>query len=295
MYIESGSIILAFDISTTSIIEISASILAFCLLFGLGGWLANKMKSRPPTPERLAELDERLLSREEFTRLASTSQMILAINLYRAETGASLSEAAYIARQKHDEIQHSLLHDDSQHNGDTEENDETVGRWTASGLDIETDHKVMDQLSRGNKIAAIKIFRGFTGCSLREAKAAIDALERDQPFMPRGHRPINYAEDPDLHNQLIALLHEGRTLQAIKIYREYTGCDLRTAKRAVETLALTTNQPAELDSVTRSTILELLQQNRKIEAIKIYREHISCDLRTAKEAVEAMADAHLLK
>lgn len=38
-----------------------------------------------------------------------------------------------------------------------------------------------------------------------------------------------------------------------------------------------------------SDILDALRRGQKIEAIKIYRERTKCDLKTAKDAVEAMA------
>jgi ribosomal protein L7/L12 len=45
-----------------------------------------------PSWERLAELDARLVRRDEVERLLQAGQKIAAIKLYREETGASLGK-----------------------------------------------------------------------------------------------------------------------------------------------------------------------------------------------------------
>jgi len=41
-------------------------------------------------------------------------------------------------------------------------------------------------------------------------------------------------------------------------------------------------------------VLQRLQQNRKIAAVKLVREHLNCSLKEAKEAVETVARKHNL-
>jgi hypothetical protein len=44
-------------------------------------------------------------------------------------------------------------------------------------------------------------------------------------------------ESDSLEGQVLALLEGGRKIQAVKLYREQTGCDLKAARDAVEALA----------------------------------------------------------
>lgn len=102
------------------------------------------------------------------------------------------------------------------------------------------------------------------------------------------------ADDTNLEAELRALLAEGRTIEAIKRYREATGADLATAKEAVEALEPTNPLAAgeAIDPDLEAEIIGLLQGLKKIEAIKLYRERTGMGLKEAKDAVEAMAAAH---
>jgi ribosomal protein L7/L12 len=51
-------------------------------------------------------------------------------------------------------------------------------------------------------------------------------------------------------------------------------------------------QPAEVADGLQTDVLSLLRAGRKIDAIKVYREHTNCGLAEAKQAVEALAAAH---
>jgi len=88
-------------------------------------------------------------------------------------------------------------------------------------------------------------------------------------------------------------------IAAIKLYREQTGSGLAEAKRAVEAIAA--GQPVEhrspdADGVKPDSlegqILVLMQSQKKIEAIKIYRQQTGVGLKEAKDAVEALAAEH---
>jgi ribosomal protein L7/L12 len=99
------------------------------------------------------------------------------------------------------------------------------------------------------------------------------------------------SNDPRLKDQLLALLADGRKIEAISIYREQTGVSLAEAKAAVE--ALNANReiplPAGLDPAVEEEIVGLLQGAKKIKAIKVYRQHTEVGLKEAKDAVEAIA------
>ncbi len=95
--------------------------------------------------------------------------------------------------------------------------------------------------------------------------------------------------------ELKTLLAEGRKIEAIKRYREEFGVGLNEAKEAVEALA----EDGEMPQIERGDpgyvegeIVTLLEQGRKLEAIKLYRDHAQAGLKEAKESVEAIAAKH---
>lgn len=82
----------------------------------------------------------------------------------------------------------------------------------------------------GKKIEAIKLYRGLTGMGLKEAKDAVEALER-------GESIVSKSLDESAEVQMLLLLKQGNKIQAIKLYRERTGAGLKDSKEAVEALA----------------------------------------------------------
>ncbi len=106
---------------------------------------------------------------------------------------------------------------------------------------------------------------------------------------------LSQAQLQEIEGQIRA----GRKIEAIKLFREYTGTDLKEAKDAVERIEaegsawLATgggNAPADgrLSAADRQRVVAALKEGKKIEAIKLYREATGVDLKEAKEAVEAM-------
>lgn len=89
-----------------------------------------------------------------------------------------------------------------------------------------------------------------------------------------------------------------RTVEAIRLYRQRSGCDLKEAKSAVEAMARHIHphgmpysvvpQPTRTD-ITDAQIEAEIRAKRLIEAIKLYRQRNQCNLKEAKSAVEAMA------
>jgi len=98
----------------------------------------------------------------------------------------------------------------------------------------------------------------------------------------------------DLEAEIRSLLADGRKIEAVKLYREQTGAGLAEAKEAVEALERDEARGAEgpADSDLEPEIVSLLEQGRKIEAVKLYREKTGVDLKEAKDAVEAIAAEH---
>jgi ribosomal protein L7/L12 len=104
--------------------------------------------------------------------------------------------------------------------------------------------------------------------------------------------------DRELEDEVRRLLSQGQSIQAIKYYREITGVNLAEAKSAIEAIlaqefggAVPRASTSGWTSPNRDLndeILELLAQDRKIEAIKRYREETGTGLAEAKAAVEAI-------
>src|SRR5262245_55920557 len=98
------------------------------------------------------------------------------------------------------------------------------------------------------------------------------------------------------------LVRAGQKIEAIKLYRQIFNVGLKEAKDAVEALAA--SKPVQLtpgftppaaagqwvgQAQKIQEMMRLIQADRKIEAIKIYREIFGVGLKEAKDAVEALA------
>ncbi|GIL28792.1 hypothetical protein NUM_40460 [Actinocatenispora comari] len=145
---------------------------------------------------------------------------------------------------------------------------------------------VDELLARNDRIGAVKAYRDATGASLRDATDAVLNRHRGRPT------PGSGPGQPDL-SEVRQLLHAGRKIEAIKVYRQLTGVGLREAKETVERLAATGQLPAPTrgpdPAQDLSEVRQLLYAGRKIEAIKVYRQLTGVGLREAKETVERLA------
>lgn len=96
-------------------------------------------------------------------------------------------------------------------------------------------------------------------------------------------------------DEVLALVREGRKIQAIKLYRERADVGLREAKEAVE--ALQSGQPlppapqAPSGDLVQDTI-DCLRRDGKIQAIKLWRERTGQGLKESKESVEEIVRSH---
>jgi ribosomal protein L7/L12 len=103
--------------------------------------------------------------------------------------------------------------------------------------------------------------------------------------------------------EAIVALEQGNTIVAIKLVRSANGMDLRTAKQTVEAY-LSGERNFSTDEVeTRAEVhvhtgdlpseaLAALAKGKRIEAIKIVREHHGLQLKEAKEKVDAYLGKH---
>jgi len=115
---------------------------------------------------------------------------------------------------------------------------------------------------------------------------------------PNCQAPVSAApllDRESLEQQVRVLLDQQQKIEAIKLYRQASGAGLADAKRAVE--ALPAGQPLSVPDTTipeglEGDLLQRLGAGKKIDAIKLYRQHTGAGLKQAKQAVEALGQRH---
>ena len=109
--------------------------------------------------------------------------------------------------------------------------------------------------------------------------------------IPKTQRLADPAFASSLENQVRDLLAQDEKIEAIKAFRQATGTNLKEAMDAVDNIGSGSSwQRAKIIPAERhDQITDLLRQNRKVEAIRIYRETTGVGLKEANDAVEEIA------
>jgi ribosomal protein L7/L12 len=94
------------------------------------------------------------------------------------------------------------------------------------------DQDIHDLIAAGQKIQAIKLYRDRYGAGLKEAKDAVEALEAGHPLPSIGMFPN--AAGATVDDEIDSLLRGRQKIQAVKLYRERYGGDLKAAKDAID-------------------------------------------------------------
>jgi len=103
----------------------------------------------------------------------------------------------------------------------------------------------------------------------------------------------------DKLDQVRKLVASGRTIDAIKLYREITGLGLKEAKDAIDrcadggSLELADDVAARKSALDGGTLADgeikrMLEAGRKFEAVKLLRARSGLDLATAKDIIDSM-------
>jgi ribosomal protein L7/L12 len=103
-------------------------------------------------------------------------------------------------------------------------------------------------IEAGQKIEAIKQYRERTGSGLKEAKDAVEALERGEQL------PTPKAILTTVDQDVVSLVREGKKIAAIKLYREKTGVGLAEAQAAVEAGGDRTRDPSPWKWLCQCTV-----------------------------------------
>lgn len=74
---------------------------------------------------------------------------------------------------------------------------------------------------------------------IQQLQARVAKLERTVAFL-LSKLEIEYVDDPpnNVDPEIFKLVQAGKTIEAIKLYREKTGADLRTAKDFIESMGI---------------------------------------------------------
>ncbi len=102
-----------------------------------------------------------------------------------------------------------------------------------AGLSEGQEHQIKELVAKGQKVAAVKLYREMTGVGLAEAKDAVEAMQSGESIIIP--TPVNIGEpDAFLENRIKRLLAERKKIEAVKAYREAYNCGLKDAKDAVD-------------------------------------------------------------
>ena len=151
------------------------------------------------------------------------------------------------------------------------------------------------------KIHAIKLYRKITGQGLKDSKTAVEHFIENGYWLgfPSETSSQSESDVPDSDNpfaEVERFAKAGQKIQAIKEYRKITGQGLKDSKAAVEHFlgdgywsgfSVETSTTAESEPENPFTEVErLVKADRRIHAIKEYREITGQGVKDSKDAVE---------
>lgn len=93
-----------------------------------------------------------------------------------------------------------------------------------------------------------------------------------------------------LPDDVLAALQRGQPIEAIKLLRASSGLGLKEARDAIERHRFAPASTGSMGSdALPAAVNDALQRGRKIEAIRLLRQHTGIGLKEAKQRVEAAA------
>jgi len=140
--------------------------------------------------------------------------------------------------------------------------------FNMSGLSTEQEHQIKELIVKGNKIAAIARYREMTRVGLKEAKDAVEAIERGEPVMDFAPSQFDSQNSVLLEEQIKQLLVRRQKIHAAKIYRKAHNCDLKDAKDAVDAIEAQMRREASTSlsstpAISDDPFAEDVQRNRR--------------------------------
>ena len=97
--------------------------------------------------------------------------------------------------------------------------------------------EVKQLVQNGKMLEAIKLYREITNVGLKEAKDAVEAIQRGEPIQINNIVTSNIAGTTNQAEQMkdvVRLIKEGNKIEAIKKFRQIYGVGLKEAKDAID-------------------------------------------------------------
>ncbi|MDK1081217.1 MAG: hypothetical protein QGD88_07025 [Anaerolineae bacterium] len=118
----------------------------------------------------------------------------------------------------------------------------------ASLLEIQ-EQEIRKLIAAGTKISAVKLYLEFTAVGLREAKDAVDAIERGRNGDVHSPDRIGGHSDLVFEDHIRGLLAKRQKILTIKLYLEILITELKAAKKAVDAIKaqISSNPPQAPD------------------------------------------------
>jgi len=140
-----------------------------------------------------------------------------------------------------------------------------------TGISSDQEHQIKELIAKGQKIAAVKLYRELTNVGLKEAKDAVEAIERGE--LAYFHSSIQSDQEIDmvLEDQIRQLLAKRQKIQAVKVYREAHNCGLKEAKDAVDAMEAKMRRGTHLSlpsspAISNDPFAEDTERNRRFLA-----------------------------
>ena len=121
--------------------------------------------------------------------------------------------------------------------------------------------KIEELVASGDTIQAIKMYREVYGASLKDGKAAIDAIKEGRLLSESRQQAaaIDRKIDEEISEELYDLIKNKQTIAAIKLYRELSGESLKEAKMTIalweESISKRTSKPT-IDELIPQRVLQ---------------------------------------
>ena len=114
--------------------------------------------------------------------------------------------------------------------------------------------QIRELIDQRRMIDAIKLYREATGVGLKEAKDAVEAMERGEPIMDFAPIQFGTPNSALLEEQIKQFLLKRQKIQAVRIYREAHNCGLKDAKDAVDAIEAQMRKEARTSLPSAPTI-----------------------------------------
>ena len=233
---------------------------------------------------------------QELLALIKAQGLINAIKLCRERTGVGLREAKDAVEALRDGKPFTLR-----------ANAASQPPQQPAETDVRT--RILAFVQQGQYIEAIKLYREKTGLGLRESKDAIDAVRAGQPLsitMISSPQEAAPSPEPNHDDEVLLAIKQGNKINAIKIYRTYSGLGLKESLEAVEAISRGEKRPPffgeapaapqaiaappkpDPHEAFRAELLSVLQNEGFINAIRVYRDKTGVGLKEGKDFIEAL-------